>query len=70
MEDVSNGLIAGLKRGGVAVESGHRESGSATDPQAQRWRLSSQPSSTFIPRILLSCPEIPEKPTELFTGMA
>lgn len=34
VEDVCDGLIAGLKRGGVAVESGHRESGSLTDPQA------------------------------------
>lgn len=34
MEDVSDRLIAGLKRGGVAVESGHRESGSLTDPWA------------------------------------
>lgn len=34
VEDVGDGLIAGLKRGGVAVESGHRESGSLTDPRA------------------------------------
>lgn len=34
VEDVRNGLVAGLKRGGVAVESGHRESGSLTDTQA------------------------------------
>lgn len=61
VEDVGHGLIAGLKRGGVAVGSGHGESGSprqihpipAVRGEAvlleERWCLCSQLSFTFIP---------------------